>query len=472
MHLRLFLLFGFVHFSLLAEDAEKPAAWPQFRGTNSQGIAEDNKPPRAIGPGTNQLWKMAVPPGFSSPCIWENHLFLTGVEEGKLQIICLDRQSGKVKWSKAPPVEKLEEVHKASSPASATPATDGKRVYAYFPPSGMFAYDFEGNQVWHTPLEIDFVVNGSGTSPALIEDKVVVNCDQQGGKSFLVALAADTGKEVWRTPRPGFFSSYATPVHWRDEVVLPGSLRVVGYNLADGKERWSARGLEAVSVCPTAVFDSTNLYIMSRSFGGASLPAFSVLLAGMDENKDQQLARSEVKGMLAGNGIFEAVDVNKDKQVNEAEWTATRDFIGKGEHGIFRLSAPENGDVTDTHVVWKSKRGVAGVASPLLYKGRLYTVQDGGRVTCFEALTGRVLFEQERLGAEGEYYASPVAADSRIFFASTRGRITGLLASDAFEVVLRADLKEPIMATPAIADSKFYIRSAENLWAFGETVRR
>src|SRR5687768_13025305 len=192
MYPRLFLLFGFVHFSLLAEDAEKPTAWPQFRGPNSQGIAEDNKPPRAIGPGTNQLWKTPLPAGFSSPCIWENNLFLTGLGDGKLQITCLDRKSGNVRWSKVPPVEKLEEVHKSSSPASATPATDGKRVYAYFPPSGMFAYDFEGNQIWHTPLEIDFVVNGSGTSPALIEDKVVINCDQQGGKSYLVALAADT----------------------------------------------------------------------------------------------------------------------------------------------------------------------------------------------------------------------------------------------------------------------------------------
>jgi outer membrane protein assembly factor BamB len=142
-------------------------------------------------------------------------------------------------------------------------------------------------------------------------------------------------------------------------------------------------------------------------------------------------------------------------------------MISKGEHGIFALRTPGKGDVTDTHVAWKNKRGVAAVASPLLYQRRIYAVQDGGRLTVYSPKTGDALFEQERLNADGEYYASPIAANGHVYFASTRGIVTVIGPGDTLDVKARNRVGERIQATPAIADNKLYIRSESHLWAFG-----
>ncbi|MBI4660569.1 MAG: PQQ-binding-like beta-propeller repeat protein [Verrucomicrobia bacterium] len=281
-----------------------------------------------------------------------------------------------------------------------------------------------------------------------------------------------TGRTLWETPRPDFASSYATPTLWKrggsEDVVLAGSVRLVGYNLKDGQERWWARGLEAVSVCPTPVVGDGHLYAMSRSFAGNNMPPFPQMLADMDPNGDRRIARQEGKGLLGNKSIFDATDTDHDDIVTEQEWNAALAFIAKGDYGIFAVRAPGRGDLTDTHVVWKQKRGVATVPSPLHFRGRLYAVQDGGRVTCFEAKTGKILFEQERLGADGEYYASPVCANGNIYFASTRGVVTVIEAADTLKVLARNDLGERIMATPAIADHKLYVRTATHLWAFGK----
>ena len=183
------------------------------------------------------------------------------------------------------PAEKIEATHKVGSPASSTPACDGERVYSYFGSYGVIAYDMNGKEQWRKPLEIGMVINGSGTSPALLKERLVINCDQQDG-SFLVALDPRSGKELWRTPRPGFPSSYATPILWsrdgRDEVVLVGSVRSIAYNLKDGKEIWSVRGTEGVSVAPTPVIGDGSLIVMSRAFGGSRIPTSSEFLAQSD----------------------------------------------------------------------------------------------------------------------------------------------------------------------------------------------
>jgi outer membrane protein assembly factor BamB len=119
-------------------------------------------------------------------------------------------------------------------------------------------------------------------------------------------------------------------------------------------------------------------------------------------------------------------------------------------------------------VAWTHKKGVASVSSPLFYQGRVYVGQDGGRVTCFNAKTGDKFYEQERLNADGEYYASPIAANGHIYFASSKGAVTVSEAGDTLQVKARNKLGEAIHATPAIADDKLYVRSAGHLWAFGK----
>jgi len=450
-------------------------SWPQFRGPNSSGVSESDKPPVDFGPRTNRLWRTQLPPGMSSPCIWSDHIFLTSSSTNqKLSTLCLRRSDGKILWSQIAPAEQIEEFNPDSSPASSTPATDGQLVYVYFGSYGLLAYDFEGRERWRKPLPLAVSLNGTGTSPVVIDGLVIVNRDQEEGKSSLLAVDAATGKTVWETPRPRFNSSYTTPILWQrgeaKDLVLAGSLQVVGYGLKDGKEKWSGTGLEGLSVCPTPVVGEGQLYAASRSMGGMKLPSFASQQKEMDSNGDQKIARTEAKGMMGAKTVFNAIDENKDEFITEAEWDASVAMMSKGEYGVFALRDPGSGsgDLTATHIVWKNKRGAATVPSPLFYRGRLYLVQDGGRLTCYQAKTGQTLFEQERLESEGQYWASPIAANGHIYFTSTRGIVTVVEAADSLKVVARNKLNQRITATPAIADDKLYVRTASHLWAFGK----
>src|SRR5213593_2250129 len=124
------------------------SSWPQFRGPNSSGVAEKDKPPIQFSSETNLLWKTEAPSGLSSPCIAGDWIFLTGFEEGKLLALCFNRRDGKELWRQEAPPGKVPEVHKISSPAVATPATDGRLVYVYFVSFGLVAYDFKGHEQW------------------------------------------------------------------------------------------------------------------------------------------------------------------------------------------------------------------------------------------------------------------------------------------------------------------------------------
>ena len=446
-------------------------AWPQFRGPNCAGVAPTGKPPVEFGSTNNLAWKIDCPPGLSSPCIWSGHIFLTTFTKPSLETVCVSRSDGKILWRRRVPAETIEEFNPTSSPASATAVTDGKCVYVYFGSYGVLAYDFDGHEMWRKQLPLVTSLNGSGCSPALMDGLLIINRDQEDGKSTLLALDARDGRTVWETPRPEFGSSYATPILWQrgdvKDVVLSGSLRVVGYSLKDGAERWSAYGLEGLSVCPTPVIGDGQLFVASRSFGGANLPAYSKTLADMDKDNDRKIARGEGKGLLASTAIFNAIDTSKDGFLIEDEWNAYTGLIARGDYGIFALSPPGTGDVTSTHVAWKQKRGVATVPSPLFYEGRIYLVQDGGRATCYDAKTGAVFYQQERVGADGEYYASPVAADGKIYLASVRGTVSVIEAGDSLKVLSTNALDDRIMATPAIVEDKLYLRSAKHLWAFG-----
>jgi outer membrane protein assembly factor BamB len=448
-----------------------PVDWPQFRGPNCAGVSE-GKPPIHFDTKSNVLWRTEIAPGVSSPCVARERVFISGFEEGKLVTIGVDARNGKVLWKQAAPTTKIESVHRMGSPASATPASDGERVYSYFGSYGVIAYDLDGREQWRKPLDIGMVINGSGTSPALLKNRLVINCDQQDGKSFLIALDPKTGKTLWQTARPDFVSSYTTPVLWsrdgHDDVVLVGSVRTVGYALEDGKERWTIRGTEGVSVAPTPIVGDGQLIVMSRAFAGSRIPTFPEFLAQNDKDSDGKISRAEAPGYLREHGGFTAADRDKDGHLSDPEWTGMRDLIGRGEHGIFAVRAPgkdETGDLTGSHVVWKDKKGAASVASPLLFEGRVYAVQDGGRVSCYEAKTGKVLFEQERLDVDGAYLASPIAAGRNIYFASTRGVVAVIEPGDTLKVIARNDLGEAIAATPAVAGDTLYVRGANHLWA-------
>jgi outer membrane protein assembly factor BamB len=445
--------------------------WPQFRGPNSAGLAEDARPPIEFGPATNLLWKVEVPGGFSSPCVWGDRIFLTATEEGKLVTLAIGRRDGKILWQQAVAADKPREIHKKNNPAAATPATDGKSVCVYHAGWGLIAYDFEGRELWRKPMPGLLARNGSGTSPAMLDGKLVLNCDVEEDKSFIAAYDPANGKELWRTPRTEFHSGYTTPIHWRhgdrNEVVISGSLRVIGYNLSDGKERWAIGGTEAVSVAPTPVLGDGQLYVMSRSMSGSKLPPFALIALGTDKDGDGKISKDEIPKQFIEQGMFSGIDRDQDGFITEKEWTEAADFLSKADYGIFALKPPGEGALTTNYVAWIHKKGVASVSSPLFYRSHVYVVQDGGRATCFDAKSGTKFYEQERVGADGEYYASPIAAAGRIYCSSTKGKISVLEAGDKLVVKARNELGEGIYATPAIVDDQLYVRTTGHLWAFG-----
>ncbi len=446
-------------------------SWPQFRGPNGQGVAEQDRPPTEFGPGTNLLWKVEVPGGVSSPCIWDDQIFLTAFSTGKLETFSLDRRDGKVRWQRVAPVERIYKTTEQGSPAAASPATDGKRVYVYFPSFGLLAYGLDGREFWRKPMPVPNSTYTASTSPMLAGHCLIQNCDQEEGRSFLLAVDAQSGRTLWQTPRPDFATGYATPVVWKhggvEEIVVAGSLRVAGYSVIDGKEKWSARGLEATAVCPSPALGDGRLYAMSYTAHDAKPTPFAEWASPRDKDGDGRISRAEAPEVIESGG-FDQLDLNKDGFITAAEWDESMARHHRGEPGIFAVRAPGAGDVTGTHVLWKRQRGVSSVASPLFYRGRVYLVQDGGRVTCYDAATGAPVYEQERLGAEGAFHASPVAADGRIFFSSTSGTVTVVAVGSTLTVLARNALGEPIIATPAIADNKLYVRTRGHLWAFGK----
>jgi len=449
------------------------ANWPQFRGANGLGIAEGSPPPIHFGPGSNVLWKTQLPSGNSSPIIWGEKIFLTAFDKTKLETLCLHRRDGKVLWRAAAPAAKFEPTHKLGNPATPTPTTDGERIYVSFGSFGLLAYDFAGKEVWRHPLPPPVVEFGTSASPILWDNLVILLCDQDEN-SFLLALDKRTGKQVWRVARGEFRRSFATPFVWRhgneEELIVPGSIWLTSYN-KDGSERWRYSGTSRVA-CSSPAGNDSMLFSASWNVGGdesdrISMEPFEQFADEHDKNKDNRLARDEIPvGPVKER--FSQMDLNKDDIVTPAEWQNMREMFAKAGNAVLAIRPGGKGDITRTHVAWKSTRSLPYVSSPLYYDGRLYTVKNGGLMSCYDAKTGKPFYQDERLDAGGDYYSSAVACGDRIFLASQKGTFVVLAAGDELKILSRNDLGEQLMATPAIVDRKLYVRTPTALFCFGE----
>ena len=468
-----------------------PVRWDRFRGPNGSGVAAADKPPIEFGPSRNLLWKTPVSPGHSSPIIWEDHVFLTAVDEGGLAVIALRRRDGSQRWRRTVDAA-IEKVHAFSNAAASTAATDGQRVYAYFGSFGVLAYDFEGQEAWRRPLATPPTQYGTATSPIVADGKVILQRDGNDGQSELLALDARTGAVAWRTARTLLRESWSTPSVWshegEQEIVTMGTNRVVAYSPRTGEERWWVAGLTLAPI--TLPVAGAGLLFASSTFAGSpadplELPRWDVLVASHDANQDGKLSlseapldsgvqlRKEVPKETPGSylpmpTLLGLVDGNQDGVVTQEEWQATLDFLRANEDSLMAMRPGGAGDSTKSHVVWKAKGGLPEMPSPLFLDGRLYLVRDGGLLTVYSAGDGTLLLDRRRLGVLGQYVASPVAADGRIYAASHTGIVVVFRAGDTLDVLARNDLGEEISATPAIADHKLYIRTDNHLWAFGE----
>lgn len=450
------------------------ANWPQFRGPGAVAAAVGaGKAPVHFGPKTNLVWSTELPPGISSPVIWGNRIFLTGVDSGKLVTLALERATGKVLWSRPAPADKLEATHRIGSPAAPTACTDGERVVVYFGSYGLLAYDFAGKELWRHPLPGPVVEFGSSSSPILVGDLVIQLCDSDMD-SFLIAVDKRTGQQAWKTARPEHRRGFATPFVWRhdgiEELIVNGSLKLSAYDPKTGALRWTARGMARVANASPTAGDGL-LFIASWNIGSDAsdklvLPPHAEFLAQHDKNKDGQLAKDEFPtGPFRDR--FSQFDLNKDGRVTETEYAGMADQFVQAENAIFAVKPGGRGELSGTHVAWKHNRSLPYVASPLYHQGRVYSVRSGGMATCYDAKTGDVIYRDERLGALGDYYASLTAADGNVFAVSQKGTVTVFSGSHALEVLARNEMGETVMATPAILDGRIYLRTEKRLLCFG-----
>jgi outer membrane protein assembly factor BamB len=476
-----------------ADATPKPEAyWPQFRGPGGLGSAADGVPyPVRFGPNTHVLWKTPLPSGNSSPCVWGDRIFLTAFDKQKqaLETLCLDRQTGRILWRQAAPsVAKIEtSIHPTNGPATPSPATDGQRVYVYFGSYGLLAYDFEGKEQWKKPLPAPGTSFGSGSSPILAGDLLLQAC--QGKGACLLAVQRQTGATVWKKDHIRFGLSYATPLVRHNgaatEVILGQRNGVAAYNPKDGADLWWFGGLLGGGIPSPAVGDGL-LFVVAYIPGGdpddrMKFPDFDELLKKYDANKDGLLGEKEVpadlvlfdrgspdpRDNITMEDMFSFVDKNRDGKISRQEWEEAIAAYAKMESAMVAIRLGGAGDLSKQSLVWKEKRSLPEVPSPLYYRGRLYLVTNGGLASCFDATAGKLQYRQ-RLGAGGFFYASPVAGDGRLYAASYNGVVVVIQAGDSCRVLARNNLGEAIVATPALADGKLFVRTEGHLYAFAE----
>ncbi len=488
------LLLALTNFASTASGAETKADWPQFRGPGGCARAEGAAPVE-FGTEKNVEWSTTVPAGHSSPCVVGNRIFVTGVdrEARKLSVTCVDRSNGRVLWQRDRVVEKLEACHGISNAATATPATDGNAVFAYFSSYGITAYDLEGKEIWTKamPVAINRMGFGSGTSPIVASGLVLLDV-HAGPDSHLLALRARDGEGAWRAGNPILNDGWSTPVVWSEggeEVVgVLNASRFIVRRLKDGSEKWWVTGLPN-QVCATPSVGDGQIILTGTGVLGEKSelirpPAFAEMVAKHDKNKDGKIAMDEIpaamlavdrkatggagnmplRQMLGMTGVGGApLDQEAwDKMLAQFEEFLNGDFMTTR---VMAIRTGGTGDVSKSAVIWSEAKGVPEIPSPLLLKDRIYLVKSGGVAICRDVKTGKSIFE-ERLGAEGGYFASPVAAGGRIYVASDRGTVTVFEGGDSLKILAKNELGEAIMATPAIVDGKLYVRTKTKLYAF------
>jgi outer membrane protein assembly factor BamB len=384
--------------------------WPEFRGPTGQGHSAEHGVPLEWSESRNVMWKVPVAgAGWSSPVVAAGRVWLTtALDAGggvSLRTIAFDEKTGReVVNVELFRVDRPGAINPKNSRASPSPIVDRDRVYVHFGRDGTAALTTSGEIVWRTRLEYDSQ-HGSGGSPALYRNLLIVNCDGNGGEAFVAALNTRTGKVQWKTSRrQPADQAYSTPlvirVGDRDEVVSIGAFRATAYEPMTGKEIWRVEYADGFSNVPRPVYAQGLVYIAT----GFNQPT---LLA-----------------------------VRPDGQ----------------------------GDVTKTHVAWTLRRAAPLTPSPIAVEDALYLVNDGGIASCLDAKTGEVRW-QHRLG--GGYSASPVYADGRLYFLSEDGVTTVVEPAAEFHEIARNQLDGATLASIAVANRSIFIRTATHLYRIG-----
>ena len=416
--------------------------WSQWRGPEGNGISPETNLPAEWSDTKNIKWKVPVAGrGHSSPVVWDNRIFLTTDIEGDVipgakavehtidgkpfkhpdsvgadrkhafKVLCINRGTGAMLWERtAYEGTVYDDRHRKSSYAAPTPATDGTHVFAYFGTEGLYCYDFSGKLIWKfSPGPIATVGMGTGTSPVLFDKAVILQCDEDNGeKSFIVALDKKTGKELWKTPRK-VQASWSTPLIVNGpkgtEMITSGNELIISYDPKTGKELWRAKGH----------------------------------------------ASNAIATPLAGSGMVFV-------------------YAGFPVKKTIAITLGGSGDLTESkNIVWQYDKGTAYVPSSILYGDYLYLLSDRGIITCLEAKTGKIVYEGGRIPIPATFTASPVAFDGKILLTSEDGDTFVIKAGPKHEVIATNSIAEPVYASPAISDGMIFLRGERNLYCIDDS---
>ncbi len=411
--------------------------WPQGRGPNFNGSAEESNLPMTWSTTENVVWKAPLPgQSGSTPIVWENSIFLTSPDSQKnLNVICLNRTDGKIRWQNTVAVgDKTEGRNNMSSPS---PVTDGKSVFVLFGTSDLAAFDFEGKELWKRNLGKDYgkfaVMWIYGSSPLLFQDRLYVQVLQRtpvpedythanDGKpdreSYILCIDPKTGQDIWRHVRPSDAlkesqEAYTTPIpfkegdHW-DLAILGGNC-LTAHALADGRELWRCGG-----------------------FNSKNDPWFRI-----------------VPSPVPGDGMLYASAPKREP--------------------LFGIKTGGSGDVTSKQVVWSFKENPTDWSTPLLYKSKLFVLDGDKKVmTALDPKTGEKKW-QGNLGGGQVFWSSPTGADNKIYCINEVGTVVVLEAGDDFKILATNKLDEgPVRSSVVVSSSQIFIRTTQNLYCVAQ----
>lgn len=432
----------------LPASAAMTGAWPSFRGSEAAGVADGQNLPDEWNPatGANVLWRTPIAGlAHSSPIVVGDLVFVTSAISGKGNatfkpglygdgdasddrspqrwvLSAVDKRTGRIRWERtAAEGEPLNKRHIKSTYASASPASDGRVVVAWFGSQGIYAYDLDGNLRWKVDIgridmgayDIPSYEWGPASSPIIWNGLVIIQCDTQAD-SFLLALNAETGATVWKTERdelPSWGTPTVVTTAAGPELITNASNFVRGYEPATGRELWKLGGSSKITA-PTPIF-SNGLHVVA-SGRAPERPVFAVK---------------------------------------------------PGARGDLTLP---RGEDHSAQVAWSKTGRGSYMPTPIAYRGLLYVLANNGVFDAYDLATGREIYRQRLPLVGSGYSASPVAADGKIYLSNEDGEMLVVAAGTTFKLLATNTIGEMLMATPALSEGVMYVRALATLFAIGK----